>query len=85
MNSDSPDASTPTRAGPVLMVVDDDPMVRKIVARGLAALNPAELIEVEDGLAAQVVLQDKSVDVVVTDVVMPNMDGLELMKWAQDN
>lgn len=67
------------------MVVDDDPMVRKIVARGLAALNPAELIEVEDGLAAQVVLQDKSVDVVVTDVVMPNMDGLELMKWAQDN
>lgn len=60
-------------------------MVRKIVARGLAALDPAEVLEVEDGLAAQDVLREKAVDVVVTDVLMPNMSGLELMKWAQDH
>ena len=69
--------------GPVFLVVDDDPMVRKIVTRGLSDLNPAEVLEEEDGLAAQQVLKVKKVDVVVTDVVMPNMDGLELMKWAQ--
>jgi len=60
-------------------------MVRKIVARGLADLDPADVLEVEDGLAAQDVLREHHVDVVVTDVLMPNMTGLELMKWAQDN
>jgi phosphoserine phosphatase RsbU/P len=71
--------------GPVFLIVDDDPMVRMIVTRGLTQLNPSEVIEVEDGLEAQAVLQRKAVDVVVTDVVMPNMDGLELMKWAQEH
>jgi sigma-B regulation protein RsbU (phosphoserine phosphatase) len=75
---------TPTE-GPVFLVVDDDPMVRKIVVRGLSQLNPSEVIEVEDGLAAQEVLKLKSVDVVITDVMMPNMDGLELMQWAQEH
>ncbi len=72
-------------AGPVFLVVDDDPMVRKIVIRGLDQLNPAAVLEVEDGLAAQAVLQQRPVDIVVTDVVMPHMDGLELMKWAQQH
>ncbi|MEH6580838.1 MAG: SpoIIE family protein phosphatase [Halioglobus sp.] len=71
--------------GPVFLVVDDDPMVRKIVTRGLRSLNPAEVVEVEDGLVAQQVLIERHIDVVVTDVVMPNMDGLELMKWAQEH
>ncbi len=75
-------AKTPS-SGPVFLVVDDDPMVRKIVIRGLSQLDPSEVLEVEDGLAAQAVLLEKAVDVVVTDVVMPNMDGLALMKWAQ--
>lgn len=72
-------------AQPTFLVVDDDPMVRKLVARGLADLNPAEVLEVEDGLAAQKVLSERSVDVVVTDVLMPKMDGRELMKWAQEH
>lgn len=85
MSSNSPETGTTTGQGPVLLVVDDDPMVRKIVTRGLAALEPAEIIEMEDGLAAQALLQERTVDVVVTDVVMPRMDGLELMKWAQEH
>ena len=77
--------NTPEKLGPIFLVVDDDPMVRKIVARGLGQLNPSEIVEVEDGLEAQAILREKEVDVVVTDVVMPNMDGLELIKWAQEH
>lgn len=69
----------------VFLVVDDDPMVRKIVVRGLSQLSPSEVLEEEDGLAAQAVLRERHVDVVITDVVMPNMDGLALMKWAQEH
>ncbi len=78
-------ASDTPGADPVFLVVDDDPMVRRIVARGLGQLAPAEVLEVEDGLAAQQLLRERSVDVVITDVVMPHMDGLELMKWAQEH
>lgn len=74
-----------TQQGPTFLVVDDDPMIRKLVARGLAELNPETVIEVEDGLEAQQVLRKRSVDVVVTDVLMPNMDGRELMSWAQEH
>ena len=78
-----PDSSRSAR--PTFLVVDDDPMVRKLVARGLATLEPEAVLEVEDGLAAQAVLREKRIDVVVTDVLMPNMDGRELMKWAQEH
>jgi sigma-B regulation protein RsbU (phosphoserine phosphatase) len=77
-------ARKPT-AGRVFLVVDDDPMVRKIVTRGLSQLDPAEILEEEDGLAAQEVLRNRHVDVVVTDVMMPKLDGLALMKWAQEH
>ncbi len=73
----------PATDGPVFLVVDDDPMVRRIVARGLNQLNPSAVLEEEDGIAARDVLQARHVDVVITDMVMPNMGGLELMKWAQ--
>jgi serine phosphatase RsbU (regulator of sigma subunit)/ABC-type transporter Mla MlaB component len=71
--------------GGVFLVVDDDPMIRRIVTRGLASLNPTEVLEREDGLAAQEVLLSRQIDVVITDVVMPHMDGLTLMKWTQEN
>jgi sigma-B regulation protein RsbU (phosphoserine phosphatase) len=76
---------TPTSRGATFLVVDDDPMVRKLVSRGLEPLEPEAILEVEDGLAAQEVLKGRKVDVVVTDVLMPNMDGRELMKWAQEH
>jgi len=83
--ADSANTTGVRTEGPTFLVVDDDPMVRKIVTRGLSQLNPAEVYEVEDGLAAQEILRQETVDVVITDVVMPNMDGLELMKWAQEH
>jgi serine phosphatase RsbU (regulator of sigma subunit)/anti-anti-sigma regulatory factor len=85
INEHSTEANDGRTVGPVFLVVDDDPMVRMIVVRGLNQLNPSEVLEVEDGLAAQEVLRRRSVDVVVTDVMMPNMDGLELMQWAQEH
>ncbi len=70
---------------PTFLVVDDDPMVRRLVTHGLAELNPERVLAVEDGLEAQRVLLETSIDVVITDVLMPNMDGRELMQWAQEH
>lgn len=72
-----------TRA--TFLVVEDDPAVRKLISTALTRLDPGEILEVEDGLEAQRILSKRSVDVVVTDVLMPKMDGRELMKWAREH
>ncbi len=43
IDNDSPQSKRPT-----FLVVDDDPMVRKLVSRGHASLNPEAVMEVED-------------------------------------
>jgi serine phosphatase RsbU (regulator of sigma subunit)/ABC-type transporter Mla MlaB component len=84
-DSSSKESAKQAQIGRLFLVVDDDPIVRRIVMRGLEALDPAAVLECADGLAAQEVLRDHSVDVVITDLLMPKMDGLALMKWAQEH
>ena len=68
---------------PSVLVVDDEPMVRRVVTSAVTELAPKQVFEAEDGLQAQEVLRGESIDIVITDVNMPNMDGLELLKWGQ--
>lgn len=68
--------------GPHLLVVDDELFVRKIVGNAVEKLHPSSVTVVENGVEAQAVLRTQPVDIVVTDVLMPNMSGIELMRWA---
>ncbi len=62
-----------------IMTVDDAATMRKMIVFTLAAAG-YQLIEAEDGAAALRQLRDRPVDLVITDVNMPNMDGLELTR-----
>jgi two-component system, chemotaxis family, chemotaxis protein CheY len=62
-----------------IMTVDDAATMRKMIVFTLSAAG-YQLIEAEDGAAALRQLRDRSVDLVITDVNMPNMDGLELTR-----
>ena len=67
-------------ARPALLVVDDDPVVRTIMARTLAAAG-YDILEAGDGVQALAVLQDEggeAVRLVITDVRMPGMHGDDL-------
>ncbi|MHC4434834.1 MAG: PP2C family protein-serine/threonine phosphatase, partial [Planctomycetota bacterium] len=70
---------------PRLLVVDDDIVIRTLVVRGLRDAGFSEIHEAEDGLAAKEYLTGHTVDVVVTDVIMPRLDGLELIRWAKQH
>jgi CheY-like chemotaxis protein len=62
-----------------ILVVDDDPLVRETALRGLRRRGYyAE--EAEDGLQALHHLQRSRFDVVVTDIQMPRLDGLALLR-----
>lgn len=62
----------------VILIVDDDELVRMTLSVLVGSLGYHCLVA-GDGLEALAVLQSTSVDIVLSDIVMPGMDGLELL------
>lgn len=65
-----------------VLIVDDSGVMRKLVARALrqAGIAPDKILEAGDGVEGLEVLADNSVDLIVSDWNMPNMDGLTFVK-----
>lgn len=66
-----------------ILVIDDALPVRLLVRHQLRELDCVEILEAADGLAGQRLLESREIDLVVTDLLMPNLDGLALMRWAK--
>ncbi|MGG4607494.1 chemotaxis response regulator CheY [Providencia sp. Me31A] len=62
------------------LVVDDFSTMRRIVRNLLKELGFNKIEEAEDGVDALEKIRAGSIDFVVADWNMPNMDGLELLK-----
>jgi sigma-B regulation protein RsbU (phosphoserine phosphatase) len=70
---------------PSLLVVDDNQQIRELL---VSALQPEGFccIETADGaVQARRRLEQRSFDVVITDIAMPDGDGIELMQWATEH
>jgi CheY-like chemotaxis protein len=68
-----------------LLVVDDSRMVRKIISVSLRHEKHIELYEAASGLEALDTLMDTHIDLIFTDINMPNMDGLEFIKRCKED
>lgn len=64
------------------LIVDDSSVMRKIVERSLrqAGLAIAEVIEASNGAEALAAIESHEVDLILCDINMPVMDGLEFVK-----
>lgn len=62
-----------------ILVVDDVPVVRLVIAKALRRVGH-DVAEAADGAEALRHLAAATVDVVVTDVWMPGMDGIDLIR-----
>ena len=64
------------------LIVDDSAIIRKMIRRALSlsGLDLGDILEAGDGRQALAVLDDHWVDVVLTDIHMPEMDGIELVE-----
>lgn len=62
-----------------ILVVDDDHDVRKMLQRGLTLMGHETLIA-ENGVLALSMLHQQEVDLVLTDIFMPEMDGFEFLR-----
>ena len=64
------------------LIVDDSSVMRKIVERSLrqASINLTQVLEAGNGAEALGVLAKHRVDLILCDINMPVMDGLEFIK-----
>jgi two-component system chemotaxis response regulator CheY len=64
------------------LVVDDSSVMRKIVERSLrqAGLDPLAVLEAGNGVEGLDQLKTQQVDLILTDINMPLMDGLEFLR-----
>jgi two-component system, chemotaxis family, chemotaxis protein CheY len=64
------------------LIVDDSSVMRKIVERSLrqAGLDPLVVYEANSGIEGLEVLKSKQVDLILSDINMPSMDGLEFLR-----
>ena len=69
-----------------ILLVEDSGATRKMEMMIIKKLGYSGTIEAVDGNEAVAVLEsDQQVDLVISDWNMPNMDGLELLKWMRAN
>ena len=62
-----------------ILIVDDEEDNRKMLSRHFR-FNGFEVETAENGEAALDILEDKKIDIVVSDIMMPIMDGISLLK-----
>jgi CheY-like chemotaxis protein len=70
-------------AGTILLV-DDEPHIRKYVGLILKSLGSPALLEAANGREALEIYQREQPDLVLLDVNMPQMDGIETLKKLRE-
>ncbi len=69
-----------------ILIVEDSATMRSLLAAMLAELDsPVKIIEVESGFEALRALPRDRFDLVITDINMPNINGLELVSFLKSN
>jgi DNA-binding NtrC family response regulator len=67
-----------------VLIVDDEPSIRKVLTAHLARLGH-EVVSASDGAEAIARLSEEPYQVVVSDLKMPVVDGMALLRWVSDN
>ncbi len=65
-------------APPSLLVVDDEKDLRELIAEGMTLLG-AKVHSASDGDEGWAIFQNEKIDLVISDIFMPKMNGIELL------
>ncbi len=69
---------------PVALIVDDEPDICELLALTLRRMN-VEPLTAADVTSALKILQNNEIDLCLTDMRLPDGDGLQLVEWMQNN
>jgi DNA-binding response OmpR family regulator len=68
---------------PVVLVVDDDQTIRDVVVRYLEH-NGYAVLHAADGESARAAIVASPPDLVILDLMLPVLDGIDLCRWVRD-
>jgi two-component system chemotaxis response regulator CheY len=67
------------------LVVEDSPTMRQLISFSLKRFKNAKIVEAVDGVDALKKLSTDRIDLILTDINMPVMDGLKLVSLVRQN
>lgn len=67
------------------LIVEDSPTMRQLISFSLKRFKGCKIVEAVDGVDALKKLQGEEIDVILTDINMPVMDGLKLVTLVKQN
>ncbi len=67
-----------------ILIVDDEKVIREGVSRALTG-EGFEIAKAEDGTRGIEMLQESDFNIVLTDLMMPGIDGFALLEWIRTN
>jgi two-component system chemotaxis response regulator CheY len=70
---------------PTALVVEDSPTMRQLIVFALHRIRGLTVIEADDGVDALRKLAASKLDIILTDINMPIMDGLKLVKRVRSD
>lgn len=71
--------------GLTFLVVEDSPTMRQLISFSLKRFKGCKIVEAVDGVDALKKLASERIDVILTDINMPVMDGLKLVSLIRQN
>lgn len=83
LNSHSPGSQNTMNDAKRVLIVDDDESIRKSLAR-ILRVNAFQTAEAHDGPSALIEIQRQKPDLVILDIRMPGIDGIETFKRIRD-
>ena len=72
-----------TASEPRILVVDDFSTMRRVICRQLREMGFENVEEAEDGVSALAKMKSQRFDLVICDIGMPIMSGIDLLKTAR--
>lgn len=67
------------------LVVEDSPTMRQLITFALKRIPGSKVVEANDGIDALKKLSQNKIDVILTDINMPIMDGLKLVSMVRND
>jgi len=68
-----------------ILVVDDFSTMRRIIKKILKDIGFNNIVEADDGSTAIDILKSEKIDFIISDWIMPNTTGLELLRYVRNS
>ena len=68
-----------------VLIVEDSPTMRSLIATTVEEIGAIEVLEAENGFEALRILPKQKIDLIITDINMPDINGLEIVHFVKSN